>query len=305
MSLTDIKNTIARAVKKGDLFDKIICLAFIKLGYSNDKLQALEIRNKKFCYIKEKYGYLINKFVNLPISEKKKDKIIWILWFQGYDAAPDIVKKCIDSIYHYKGVYEVIFLTSNNIINYIDIPEYILKKWKKGIISNTHFSDIVRTDILVRHGGIWLDATTYLTDFLPTYVTDTSFFVYKRGVERDKSIVANNWLISANKNVRLLICVREMLFEYWKKENKIRDYFLWHLCFTIATHLYKEDWNEVCWITDTLGETLRWNLFKNKNKNTYDEITKLTGIHKLSYKIDVPDNIDGSIYEHIINNKGL
>ena len=40
---------------------------------------------------------------------------IWICWFQGEDKAPDLVKKCIDSVRKHASGYDVIILTEDNI----------------------------------------------------------------------------------------------------------------------------------------------------------------------------------------------
>jgi mannosyltransferase OCH1-like enzyme len=295
-----IKKQIDVSIKKGDLLDKAVCAFLIKLGFSNDKLQTLEVRNRKYLYVKKKYAHVIDKFAEYPAFENEREKIIWVLWLQGEDEAPEIVRKCIRSIREHNSGYEVRVLDSTTMLDYVELPDYIISKWKKGMISNTHISDIVRTDLLIRHGGIWLDATTYLTDELPNYVLKSDFFVYKRGMTRDKTAVANNWLISSNYSARLLLCVREILFEYWKYENKIKEYFLWQICITIAIEKYPEDWNRVIWVPDVLPEMMRWNIFNSFKGDYWNEIVNLTSIHKLSYKIDLPDNISGTIYEHII-----
>lgn len=301
MNFKDLNNKLKVSIKKGDLFDKIFCYGLIKIGYSNNLLQALEIRNKNYLYIKKKYGHVIKKYCNNSPNGRDGEKIIWVLWLQGIEHAPEIVKCCIESIFKHKGEYKVQFLTAENMFNYVNIPDYIIKKWKNGIITNTHLSDIIRTDLLIRYGGIWLDATTYLTGDLPSYVIDSSFFAYKRGNTRDKTILANNWLLSSNKDTRLLLCVRELLFEYWKKEKKLKEYFIWQLCMTISIECYPKDWENVLWVPDVLPEMMRWNLFKKKENNSFDEITKMTSIHKLSYKIQIPSNTEGTIYEYILS----
>ena len=37
------------------------------------------------------------------------------------------------------------------------------EKKKKGIISRTHYSDLLRLEILGNYGGIWLDSTFFCT----------------------------------------------------------------------------------------------------------------------------------------------
>ena len=296
VSISQIKT----AIKKGDLFKKAFCLLLIKLGFSNTVLQTLEVRNKNYLYVKKRYAKYIEKFKDYEANSDEREQIIWVLWLQGIDNAPALIQACCRSIMENAGEYKVVFLDSTNYTKYATLPEYIVSKWKKGIISNTHFADILRTELMILHGGIWMDATTLLTGDLPEYITKTDFFVYKRGMIRDITTLANNWLISSNRNNRLLLCVREMLFEYWKQENKLIEYFIWQNCFTIAAEVYKKDWDEVLHIPDTLPETMAWNIFKKYDPKVVRAITDLSPVHKLSYKLKTPSDYSNTIYEKIL-----
>ena len=163
--MKDLKiDYIKRAIKKGDLKYKIFCYFLMKINYSNERIQALEIRNKKYSKIYKKY----KKYLDMYNPEKDNNvdnnkPTIWILWLQGVENAPEIVKKCIKSIKYYNGDKKIVVLTKDNLFDYIKLPKYIIEKWRKGIISNTHFSDIVRIELLYDYGGIWMDATTFCT----------------------------------------------------------------------------------------------------------------------------------------------
>lgn len=297
-----LKKQISVAIKKGDLSYKIVCFFLMKIGFSNEKLQTLEVRNKVFRYLKKKYSLKAKGYRSDDTFVSYKQKRIWILWLQGIEVAPTIVKKCYESVCKYNVDMEVILLDENNFLDYTNIPQYIIDKWKNGIITNTHMSDIIRSDLLVRNGGIWVDATTYFTGPLPDYIVNTEFFVYKHSTLRDITVETNSWLISSSKNIRLMIVVRDLLFEYWKSENKVREYFLWHLFVKISIEEYPEDWEKVFYVPDDIPEMLRWNLFKQIDEGIFEEICKMTPIHKLSYKIDIPEKISGTIYEYILNN---
>ena len=59
---------------------------------------------------------------------------------------------------------KVVILNKENISKYIQIPQFTYEKLKSGIISIPHFADIIRTKLLYEYGGIWMDATLYMTD---------------------------------------------------------------------------------------------------------------------------------------------
>ena len=62
---------------------------------------------------------------------------------------------------------------------YADIPDYIMEKYKEGMITKTHFSDYLRTCLLLKNGGYWCDATVYMTGQIPNEITSSEFFMFK------------------------------------------------------------------------------------------------------------------------------
>ena len=68
----------------------------------------------------------------------------------------------------------------------------------------------------------------------------------------------------------------------------------------MAINKYPDDWNETFWVTDDIAHTLAYNLYKPYNQDDWDEINKLSFIHKLTYKIDKRKNLRGTFYEYII-----
>ena len=62
----------------------------------------------------------------------KKVKInntIWLMWWQGEENAPEIVKRCIESVRLNAGNHDIIIITKNNYSDYINIPNYVIEKY--------------------------------------------------------------------------------------------------------------------------------------------------------------------------------
>ena len=131
--------------------------------------------------------------------------------------APELVKACIGSVRKYMSDYNIRIITFENMENYIRFPQYILEKWHNRIISNTLMSDLIRTELLVQYGGLWLDATVLLTAPVPEYVFEKKLFMYTHSYPDDVTMVFNNWLIYSDGNSRLLRVTRDLLYEYWKQ----------------------------------------------------------------------------------------
>ena len=87
-------------------------------------------------------------------------KTIYILWFQGFDNAPEIVKKCVQSWKYYNPDWTIILLDNTNLNNYITLENYIIDIHNKNI-NHTALSDIIRVIFLKLYGGLWVDSTTF------------------------------------------------------------------------------------------------------------------------------------------------
>lgn len=88
---------------------------------------------------------------------------IWVCWWQGEKKMPDIVKACYSSICRHADNHSVILITEKNFQEYATMPDFIMQRLYKREMTITHFSDLLRMNLLKRHGGIWLDSTILLT----------------------------------------------------------------------------------------------------------------------------------------------
>lgn len=296
-----MKVEIEKAIKSKTLFPKIICFLLGKMNLSNRMLQALQVRYKNYSYLKKKYGKYIEKLDYPADCKKEKSRDIWICWLQGEENAPELVKVCIGSVRKYMGDYNIHIITFENMENFIQFPQYILEKWRGGKISNTLMSDLIRTELLVQYGGLWLDATVLLTAPVPEYVFEKELFMYTHSYPDDVTMVFNSWLIYSDGNSRLLRVTRDLLHEYWKQENVTREYFMWHLFMTMATEKYPEDTVQINYVTDELPETLARIIFRPYEEKFWKALTLMTSVHKLSNKFCVPDDIGQSYFEKVIS----
>ena len=181
-------------------------------------------------YLSKNYGYIIEKYKNEKetalYSEKK---YIWICWLQGEELAPKLVKNCIDSIRRHANNHEVVLINMENYKNYIKIPKYILDKYQKGIISNAHFSDIIRMTLLRDYGGLWIDATVFFTKDIPNNVFDKVFFSCKSPKVETNYISGLQWtsfIIGGKKNSLFYRYILDFYLDYWRNEDIIIDYLL-------------------------------------------------------------------------------
>jgi hypothetical protein len=155
-------------------------LQFLILPKNKTGLELLResINLKSYLKLKNKL-----KIKNIKKDESKinneKEKIICFCWLQGVDEAPLLVKRCYENIQKFCFDYKINFIDSKNFSQYTNIPDYIISKWNKGIISNTHFSDILRINLLAEQGGTWIDSTVLLTAKIPQDIENSSLFMFR------------------------------------------------------------------------------------------------------------------------------
>jgi hypothetical protein len=184
---------------------------------------------------------------------------------------------------------------------YVQFPSHIMEKWEKGIISNTHLSDLLRMELLIRYGGTWMDATVYLTGPVPEYMYQRELFLYNHSNPNDITELLNNWFIIAGKDNVFLKTVRDLLYEFWRRENKVREYFVWHLFVTMVLEKYPHIQQNLFYMLDYIPEMLADIIFQPYDETWWQEVTRLTPIHKLSNRFSAAEDISGTYYEFIMN----
>lgn len=135
---------IRQYCKNGALWTGIC--EFLLLGKSRPALEILRLATglKTKQHLLKKYQATLNSFQYDESCEHKFSNKIWFCWLQGIENAPEIVKTCYNSLKINLPNKEIIVLTSSNLSKYVTFPDYIERKWKQGIISNTHLTDLLR-----------------------------------------------------------------------------------------------------------------------------------------------------------------
>lgn len=252
----------------------------------NEELWQLNKDYKQFKKLKKEYGQLI-KADSILQPDAVAPKKIWFCWLQGIENAPMLVKSCYESLKKHLVDYEIIVITADNLNNYIELPDYIINKWKRGIISNTHFSDVLRLSLLAKWGGTWIDSTVLCTGVMPKYIEDSDFFVFSNEFRNDKSIRLSSWFIHSVANHQIISQTRELLYKYWEKENKLCHYFLMHMFMTMVMNENEDLLIDMPFISNINPHTLQFKyLFKTQNAKDIELVKSLSTFHKLSYKFD-------------------
>lgn len=265
----------------------------------------LKIRDK----LRKRYIHVLKQFdtcYHKQVRPAKPSNKVWICWMQGIENAPALVQKCYESIKVNLPDREIILITAQNRKDYITMPDYIEEKYQKGIITHTHFSDLLRVSLLCEYGGTWIDSTVFCSGSnIPRYFFDSSFFVFQNLKPGANGSVLNlsSWFMSSWSNQRILLAVRKLLWEYWKKNDRLVDYFLLHHFIMMVSERYADDWKKIIQFPNSFPHVLLLMLFEPFNKEKWESITSACPFHKLAYKRSEEDMAKkGTYYEYIMNN---
>lgn len=275
-------------------------------GFSKKSLEILRlaVNNKILGKLRKKYRSFIADYkADAQILEQTRSNKVWVCWFQGMENAPQIVQRCFRSLQENLPDREIILLTEENYTQYVQFPEHIQRKAAAGIIPKAQFSDLLRLELLIRHGGTWIDSTVLCTGGnIPEYMLDSDLFMFqtlKPGLDGHCTSISN-WFITACTNHPLLLLTQALLYRYWEKHNSLIDYFIFHDFFQLAVETYPELWAKVIPFSNSVPHILLLRLFNPYHQQTWDAVKNMTPFHKLTYKFSPSDTvIEGTYYQHL------
>lgn len=261
--------------------------------------------------------YFSSDYNSPSIRPKKKlenKKIIWQYWDQGFnEELPKVVKLCFDSVEKHKGNYEVIRLDKESLCDYIDIPNFLLQKRSDQKIKIAFFTDIIRLALLDLYGGVWLDATIFLSASIDNNILNQDFFMFQRseyasnkkfwidfnhdyfGWDDSHYVNALNSFIVAKINNPIIHHMLEILVIFWKNEDNIPHYFFFQIMLNQFFKNYSE-FDKGVIFDDTFPHLLITILDKELDIKLLNNIFGICSVHKLTYLDNFPVN---SVYNYL------
>lgn len=261
---------------------------------------AIDAELGRRCLEKEYSWYLESPKKKYSIN-RELPKVIWWCWLQGLSEAPPLVKMCLESIKRNFRDYKVNIITWDNIEEYIDIPDYIVTKFKLGIIPYAQFSDIIRILLLAKYGGVWIDSTVYCSNskIIPV-IENQNFFVYKNGLlGNNQDIKISNWFISAKPNAIFVQEMKKLLLNYWKTHDYLENYFIFHLLFTLITEKYSKEWTKIPAFNNVSPHMMVRELNNSFSEERYNQLDSFSSLHKLNHH-DKLDGQNNTLYKYLL-----
>lgn len=288
---------------------------FALLGKSRTALEILRLSThlKAKQKLEKKYANALTEFDRSyqDTTEHVSSNKVWVCWFQGIETAPELVKRCVESIQKNLPSREVVIITSENMQDYVVFPDFIMEKWKSGQITHTHMTDLLRLELLIRYGGTWMDATVFCSEreeHIPSYFFDSDLFFFQslKPGRDGHSHINSSWFMTAKSNNKYLMACRHLCYAYWKEHNSMMDYFLLHDFMAICLEHYPDVWKAIVPRDNATPHILLLRLFDQYNEDMWSAIKAQTPFHKLSYKFSRDDmNTKGTYYSALLNREYL
>lgn len=204
---------------------------------------------------------------------------------------------------------DLIDLSEENYKEYITLPDFVLELFQKGKITRTFLSDLIRLELLLKYGGVWIDSTCLLTREIPKEILEADLFFFKYGddVGRLDSLDMSSWFVVAKKNNKVLLSLKNALYNSIKKEKKNVDYFLFHkMLLNVVAKFFEHEYSAIPLFSGNPSKFLVCMLFEdmnNKNiKKNVELVLKNTFIHKLRYSFTKEEfEKENTVYKYLLD----
>ena len=198
------------------------------------KKEAYFLRKHDFItdLLQAKLQSVIDSFKQVDWSPepaaRTEERLIWVFWWQGEDAMPDIVRMCCDFIRLRAGLgARVIVLSKDNLARHVVFPDFVMRKLDAGLITLAQFTDIVRVHLLHQHGGLWLDATVYVSQEIPDEVFAPFFTIRHQRIVKYAALGRwTGFALGGQKGGVLFAFLSAAICKYWERQHLLVDYYL-------------------------------------------------------------------------------
>ncbi len=235
---------------------------------------------------------------------------IWQYWEQGRDSAPELVKACLKSVEKNSSGHDIVFLSGKDVENYVDIPPHIYDLKRRGVITPAHFSDILRSALLLRHGGTWIDSTVMLSSGIPAFVADSDLFVFSNNPSNDlDGLDMASYFIHSSPGNPIIADTLETMYAYWRENSFLKNYFLFLHAFSMVSRASKANAlirEGVPFFSFENAQYLESILSRPFDSALWDKLKSCSFAHKLSHKEKILSKggnfrAEGTFYDILIS----
>lgn len=191
-------------------------------------------------YLEKLLQPVIERYVDdHELGEQVENAPIWVCWWNGEDAAPPLVRQCIQSIRKQAGNQPVHLITGKTYAEYLELPSCFRLNIENGTMGFAHLADYIRVTLLAQYGGLWLDATMFCAEPLPELCFSLPVFTCKSELIESRYLSKYQWVtfcLGGYKGNVFYRFLKDAFEAYWRSHAYAIDY----LFFDHMIHLAQE-----------------------------------------------------------------
>ena len=275
--------------------------------FSNKVILDFVLKLRKEAQIDESRDENREALTNFP-------KLIWTMWQQGEEQMPETVKASMKTIRDFaeRNGCEFHLLTEENFADFIDIPNDITEKYKKKELSAAHYSDIIRFSLLYQYGGIWMDATLFVSPYATLEMFEGDFFSLNHPPtypeQMEQTICDFKWsgfFLGGQKGESHFKHILD-LYIYYVRKYPIFIHYLMMDYFILSEYTSNLEFRSLVDKLPVLEPAERLWFLREHANDLFDEqewvkLLKTTPIMKTTYKINKERIITGSYLYKLFN----
>jgi hypothetical protein len=233
----------------------------------------------------------------LEASPQAADRL-WVYWAQGIHHAPPVVQLCHAELRRVHADHQVVVLDQSTAEHHSDLPGYVHDRTRDD---PTKYSDVLRLDLLARHGGVWLDATCLprrgLIERLPELVVSGVF------APRFRQARIASWLLAATPGDPTMTRLRAAQLVYWRHHDAPIDYFVLHHLFEslfLVDPAVRSAVEAMPNVTAHPPSKLARAMFDPYDPERFRRLFDAALVHKLSHKSPPGRDLRGTMLAHLL-----
>lgn len=157
-----------------------------------------------------------------PYEEVLDTKIIWMYWDAGLNNAPEVVQLSYASWKKLNPSYKVVFLSDENIERELSVDFNAVFELCSIKLTKANKSDLLRTYLLAKFGGVWADATSFCLKPLDTWLSSvkhkSGFFMFRQEEVRSRPFEV--WFIYSKKGSPVIVNAFLLYFNFLLKYRR-------------------------------------------------------------------------------------
>jgi len=239
------------------------------------------------------FNLLKDTFVEIEKTKPEVEYIenapIWWCWLQGEDSLPLVAELCLKSLRKHANGHPVQVITFENYNQYVQLPPFVEEMYNAKKLKAANFTDVLRIALLHKYGGLWVDATLFLTKTIPDEIFTTPFYSIKLK-EFGYFVSKCRWTVGfmvTHKNNLLFDSIYKLYVAYLKNGDDQIDYLMLDY-FIDMLHRTSNEIQDM--IDDVPYNNLNFYSLKNDlckifNKEEYNMIIEESFILKLDWRM--------------------